>query len=64
MKCVLLSCLTVDAAHRAPSHCPPVGGWYRDGHGWVHVKVRLEATDYNEGGLRAVGSFQRTREVG
>ena len=41
---------------RAPPP-PLVGGWYRDGKNWVHVKVIVVITDGVDGGLRGSGTM-------
>ena len=41
---------------RAPPP-PLVGGWYRDGKNWVHVKVNVVITDGVDGGLRGSGTM-------
>ena len=43
-----------------PSRAPPtplVGGWYRDGNKWVHVKVNVVITDGVDDGLRGSGTM-------
>ena len=38
----------------------PVGGWYRDGTKWVHVRVQVTISDGVDGGIRGTGKLLDT----